>query len=184
MATDLFKGFTNPITGETFRCISSNELAYIIEWSVEPNGYVPFEHIHLNQDELFHVKSGEVRFLIQGKEHIAKSGDSVNVQKGTSHIAFNYSNETLKCIVEYRPALDMFKLQQCMGGLVLDNDFDRKGQMNISKLAYFTIKMNAKCITRPTSIPAPFFKMGMYFIYIIGTFRGWNKLYKKYTDAN
>jgi quercetin dioxygenase-like cupin family protein len=182
MATDLFKGFSNKITGESFRCLSSTPEAFIIEWKVEPNGFVPFEHIHLNQDELFQVVSGEVKFLIEGKQHIAGAGETITVDRGKAHIAFNNKNEILKCIVEYRPGLDMFKFYQCMGGLVLDNDLDSKGQMNMSKLGYFTKRMNAKCITRPTNIPASFFKLGLFFIYIIGSLRGWDKLFKKYTE--
>ena len=45
MAIDLYKPFTNPITRETFRCISSTPEVYTMEWTVHPGGYVPFEHV-------------------------------------------------------------------------------------------------------------------------------------------
>jgi hypothetical protein len=40
MAIDLYKGFTNTITGERFQCLSYDEDAFVFEWTVQPNGYV------------------------------------------------------------------------------------------------------------------------------------------------
>ena len=57
MAIDLYQSFTNPVTKETFRCLSSTEEAYVMEWIVQPDGYVPFEHVHVHQDEIFHVQA-------------------------------------------------------------------------------------------------------------------------------
>ncbi|MCE3294416.1 MAG: cupin protein [Crocinitomicaceae bacterium] len=181
MATDLYAGFTNPNAGETFRCISNDEEAFIFEWIVQPGGHVPNPHIHFTQDELFHVRSGTTRMVLDGKEYIGNAGDSINVPKGISHIAYNDTNEALTCIVEFRPALDTFKFFQCMGGLVLDKDYDKNGQVNIPKMCYFMKKMKAKSITRPTKIPAPVFKIVLQLFYITGTIRGWNKYYTKYT---
>jgi hypothetical protein len=61
MPVDLYQPFTNPITGETFRCISSSEGAYVTEWLVAPEGYVPFWHIYANQEVYFHNRRGEAR---------------------------------------------------------------------------------------------------------------------------
>ncbi len=184
MATDLYAGFTNPIAGETFRCVSFTEEALTIDWIVQPEGYVPFEHIHLNQAEIFHVKSGEMRILIDGAEHIGKPGDMITVPAGKRHIAYNNASEVLTCVVEYRPGLDNFKFFQCFGGLTLDKDYNNKGQINIPKMGYFTRKMNAQCITRPTSIPAPVFNLAINLFYVMGIILGWKKLYAKYTGEN
>jgi hypothetical protein len=48
MAVNLYDGFINEITGESFRCISFSKGTFAFEWTVQPNGYVPFEHIHIN----------------------------------------------------------------------------------------------------------------------------------------
>src|SRR5688572_11172198 len=106
MATNIYELCTNPVSGETFRTISSNSNAFVMQWTVQPNGYVPFEHIHLNQDEIFHVEKGEIRIVINGKEEIAASGETITVPKGHAHIAYNNKNEILDCKVEYRPGLD------------------------------------------------------------------------------
>jgi mannose-6-phosphate isomerase-like protein (cupin superfamily) len=141
MAINLYEGFTNNISGESFRCLSYDEKAFVFEFLVEPEGAVPFEHIHLNQDEIFHVISGQVRLVIDGKEHLGRAGDSITVPKGKRHVAFNDTQETLKCTVEYRPGLDNYKFFQCFAGLTLDKDVDKKGEINIPKMLYFTREM-------------------------------------------
>ncbi len=181
MALNLYKGFQNKIAGESFRCISFNEEAFTFEWIVQPNGYVPFEHIHLNQDEIFHIKTGEIRIVIDGIEHIYASGETITVPKGKRHIAFNNKPELLTCLIEYKPGLDNYKFFQCFGGLTMDEDIDKRGQINIPKMLYFTKKMNARCVARPTSIPSAVFNLAINFFYVVGIFLGWRRLYSKYT---
>jgi mannose-6-phosphate isomerase-like protein (cupin superfamily) len=178
---NLYNGFTNEIAGETFRCRSYTEDSFSFDWSVQPNGYVPFEHIHLNQDEIFYIETGEIKIVIDGKEHICGPGQTIKVPKGKSHIAYNNKPEMLVCRVEYKPGFDNYKFFQCFGGLTLDKDMNKRGQINIPKMLYFTRKMNAKCITRPTSVPAPLFKLALNVFYVAGSVLGWNRLYRKYT---
>src|SRR5688572_29214179 len=109
MAIDLFKGFTNPIAQETFRCISNTSEAFIFEWIVQPKGQVPNEHIHYNQDEIFHVKSGVIDFTLDGKKQTGKNNTTIVVPKGSPHIAHNHSQEPLTCIVEFRPAFESYQ---------------------------------------------------------------------------
>lgn len=182
MAINLYHGFSNPVSGESFRCLSYNEKAFVFEFSVKPNGAVPFEHIHLHQEEIFSVTAGEVRLVIDGKEHIGKAGDAIVVPKGSRHIAYNDKSETLTCIVEYRPGLDNYTFFQCFAGLTIDRDYNEKGEINIPKMLYFTRKMNAQCITRPSSIPAPVFYLAIQLCFGIGTLLGWGKLFDRYTS--
>jgi len=184
MPVNLYDGFTNHIAKETFRCLSFDKDAFIIDWKMDPEGYVPFEHIHLNQDEVFKVAKGELRIIINGKEHIVGPGQSITVPKGQPHIAYNNRPEVLESIVEYRPGLDNYKFFQCFGGLLTDNQMSKNGEVNIPKMCYFTKKMKAKCITRPTKIPAPVFKLVINLFYVVGTVMGWYKLYTKYTGES
>jgi quercetin dioxygenase-like cupin family protein len=181
MAVDLYQPFTNTVTGETFRCLSSTEEAYITEWVVQPAGFVPFEHIHPNQDEIFHVKQGEMRAVIDGREYIAAAGQTVTVPRGARHIAANNRPEVLACVLEYRPALDSYQVFQCFGGLSRDNDTDRRGIVNIPKMMYFLQRINARTLARPSYVPAPLFSLAMRIFYVLGVLAGWEKLYKKYT---
>jgi hypothetical protein len=65
--------------------------------------------------------------------------------------------------------------------LTTDGDTTKNGTVNIPKMLYFTRKMKARCITRPTNIPAPIFYLAMNFFFIVGSFSGWNKQFEKYT---
>ena len=64
MAVNIFEKSINPISGESFQSISFDKDAFVMNWIVQPDGYVPFEHIHLNQNEIFHVKSGELKIVL------------------------------------------------------------------------------------------------------------------------
>lgn len=181
MSIDLYKPFTNPITRETFRCISSTLQAYTMEWTVEPGGYVPFEHVHMAQDEIFHVQLGEMRATVGGKTLLGKVGDTLTVPRGVRHIAFNDKSEKLVCIVEYKPGLDHYLTMQCFAGLILDGDIDRRGLVNIPKILYMLKKADAQSLPRPAFAPEIFFRLGMNVFYAVGSVLGWESLYKKYT---
>jgi hypothetical protein len=49
-------------------------------------------------------------------------------------------------------------------------------------MGYFLRRSRCQAIARPTSVPAAAFNIALSFFYIMGTLRGWNKLYRKYTE--
>ena len=182
MAIDLYQPFTNPVTKETFRCMSCTEEAYVMEWTVEPEGYVPFEHIHVSQDEIFHVRQGQIRVVIDRQEQIGRAGQTVRVPRGTRHIAYNNTSETLVCIVEYKPGLDISRSFQCFSGLTCDGDLHGRYGINIPKMMYFMKRMNLQALARPANLPGPVFEMLKTLFYIYGSVAGWENLYRKYTE--
>jgi len=181
MAIDLYRPFTNPITKETFRCISSTPEAYTMEWTVHPGGYVPFEHVHVAQDEIFHVEKGEIRARVNGQTILGKSGDRLVAPRGVKHIAYNDRDEKLVCIVDYKPGLDHYTTMQCFAGLTIDGDIDNRGMVNIPKIMYMLKKAEILSLPRPAFAPEFAFRFGMNFFYAIGGVLGWDSLYKKYT---
>jgi quercetin dioxygenase-like cupin family protein len=181
MGIDPYQSFTNPITGETFRCISSTDEAYTTEWNLRPGGFVPFEHIHLNQVEVFHVQAGEIRVLINGRRSIGRAGDTITIPRGARHIAFNDRDETLRCVLEYKPALDSQRKFQCFAGLTLDGDINRWGVVSIPKMMYFMQVQNARAVARPAFVPGPVFRLMMRASLPLGKAAGWDELYRKYT---
>ncbi len=181
MAVDIFVPCTNPISGETFKTISFNKDSLAVQWTVQAKGYVPFEHIHLKQEETFYVQRGEMRIIMSGKEYIAKAGETITVPKGLPHIAYNNKEEVLDCIVNYRPGLDHNVFMQCFNGLTMDGLIDKNGGISIPRMGYFLTRMKAQCMSRPTVIPAPLFNIALKVFYIRGVLSGWGKLYEKYT---
>jgi quercetin dioxygenase-like cupin family protein len=182
MAIDLYQPFTNPITRETFRCISSSEEAYAMEWTLHAGGFVPFEHVHVTQEETFHIQSGEMRTRMNGKDHIIRSGETLVIPPGMKHIAFNDRDQALVCIVEYRPGLDLYRTLQCFAGLTIDRDLYRQGLVNVPKIMYMLRRADARSITRPAFAPQWLFRMGMNVFYLYGSILGWDALYRRYTD--
>jgi mannose-6-phosphate isomerase-like protein (cupin superfamily) len=56
----------------------------VIEHQV-PFGSSPPLHVHHNEDEVFHVLSGEARFSLAGKDVAAAAGDTLVAPKGVPH---------------------------------------------------------------------------------------------------
>lgn len=181
MAIDLYKPFTNPITKETFRCISSKPESYTMEWTVAPAGFVPFEHVHMAQDEIFRVERGAMRAKVNGQEQYAKVGDTLIAPRGVKHIAFNDKDEPLVCIVEYRPGLDHYTTMQCFAGLTMDGYIDNRGLVSIPRILYLLKRFEALSLPRPAFAPEWMFRLGMETFFVIGTMLGWESLYKRYT---
>lgn len=181
MAINVYEKIANPVTGEAFKCISVTPDAYKMEWTLKPRGYVPFEHVHYNQDEIFEIKTGELKVVIEGKEHIAAAGEKIVVPKGAGHIASNNKEELMEAIVSYVPALDHETFSKCFCGLIKDGYLDKNGGISIPMMGYFLRKMKCRAMARPTNIPAPAFNMALNVFYLMGSIRGWNKLYRKYT---
>lgn len=56
----------------------------IIDSTAPPNSGPP-RHIHKTEDETFVILSGRCRVWIEGREHMAKAGDSVFIARGKEH---------------------------------------------------------------------------------------------------
>ena len=56
----------------------------VIEHTV-PHGSSPPMHVHRDEDEVFHLLEGEVRFVVEGMEIHAQQGQTVVVPRGKPH---------------------------------------------------------------------------------------------------
>jgi uncharacterized RmlC-like cupin family protein len=56
-------------------------------------------HIHRNEDEVFHILEGTMRFRIGGKDKIAHAGETVLAHKGIPHTFRVESPEGARCLV-------------------------------------------------------------------------------------
>ena len=181
MPTNVFKAIQNTKTGESFRCLSSSPEVYVMEWIVQPGGFAPLEHIHLQQDEIFNVKQGELTLEVDGQVQTARVGEQITVKKGQRHTPRNAGQEVLVCDVEYRPGLDMLRFEQCFLGLIEDGHLDKTGSVIVPMMGYCIAKGRLQSAARPTSIPAPAFGLGLMAFSLIGAVNGWGRLFEKYT---
>jgi hypothetical protein len=122
-----------------------------------------------------------MRAMINRKEFVGKSGDTVTAPRGIRHIAYNDRDVPLVCTVEYTPGLDHYTTMQCFAGLTLDGEIDRRGLVNIPKIMYLLKKGNVLSLPRPAFVPDRAFRLGMDFFYVVGSVLGWKSLFEKYT---
>jgi mannose-6-phosphate isomerase-like protein (cupin superfamily) len=50
-----------------------------------PYGYAPPLHVHKNQDEVFHILRGRLRFEVGNESFVAQAGDILTAPKGVPH---------------------------------------------------------------------------------------------------
>ena len=88
-------------------------------------------HIHPYQENRFHIISGELTFLIDGKIQKAQKGEIVSIPKNVSHEFWNAGNENAKYIQEFFPALKIDQLFETFFALARDGKLDNTGKPNI-----------------------------------------------------
>jgi quercetin dioxygenase-like cupin family protein len=72
----------------------------VIEF-LHPQGSSPPLHIHLEEDELFHVMDGRLRILKDGKELILAKGETALAPRGKPH-TFRVESETARVLIVTR----------------------------------------------------------------------------------
>ena len=82
---------------------TSELLALDAGWA--PIEVKPFEHLHPNQDERFEIHAGELTIELDGREHVLRAGDSLEIPRGTRHSMRNSGNAAVRGTWEIRPAL-------------------------------------------------------------------------------
>ena len=169
----------NPITGEKVRFLKTSaetdgELV-VIDTTVAPGGFVAAEHVHPYQSERFEVLSGEVEFRRGGEIVVAKAGDVVMVEPGTSHQFRNLGSEEIRFRTEVRPALTFETFLETMFGLASDGKTNGKGLPNAFHLA--VIMSEQFDLVRLPSPPAWMQRMGLGFASPLGRLFGYEPTY-------
>ncbi|MYM58839.1 cupin domain-containing protein [Vibrio sp. OCN044] len=55
-----------------------------LDSSIPPGSGAPY-HLHTDADEIIFVVTGQIKVTLNGKEHIAKEGDTIFIPKHTEH---------------------------------------------------------------------------------------------------
>lgn len=69
-----------------------------------PYGDSPPLHVHRNEDEVFHILEGTMRFRVDGADRVAKSGETVIAPKGVPHTYRAESASGVRCLTITRGA--------------------------------------------------------------------------------
>lgn len=130
----------NPITGETMTfLVTGKETAgelLRIDMGVRPGGFVASEHIHPQQEERFHIASGEITLRAAGRERRYEAGEHITISAGTPHIWWNSGTSDLRVILEFRPAGRFAEFVTTFFALVRAGRTNRRGvPTNLFQLA-------------------------------------------------
>src|SRR5919201_4271504 len=98
----------------------------IVETRVEPGGGVPM-HFHPNQEELFSIQAGQVRFKVGRRSLVAGPGDELVVPPGTKHRFKNSGDGEARFRAELRPALDAQGFFEDTSAAAREGLFTRQG---------------------------------------------------------
>ena len=123
----------NPLTGEKAAIVESAEetggARIVVDFVVEPGGFVPGgEHIHDHCSEHFAVRSGQITFLLDGRELTLGPGDEVEVEPGTWHRWWNPGGEEVRIRARVEPAIRFEEAILVFWGLCADGHTDKNGR--------------------------------------------------------
>ena len=114
----------NPLSGEriTIRRTAAETGGAVLEWELllAPRGRVPSSHAHPEQEEVFTVLAGRLRFRVGARRVMANPGDTVRIPPGTVHHFANTGSRPARVAVRTSPALSMQELLQTAAALAQD----------------------------------------------------------------
>jgi mannose-6-phosphate isomerase-like protein (cupin superfamily) len=102
------------------------------EWDnfLEPGGGpINIPHVHLHNRETFRVVDGEIRFVIDGVEHVGRAGDVIIAEPGSVHAFQNPTDAPAYMISGFEPAEDGPWEELARAGLLLDSEFVQIGRV-------------------------------------------------------
>ncbi|MGH3303245.1 MAG: cupin domain-containing protein [Streptosporangiaceae bacterium] len=111
----------NPLSGEqiVIRRTAEQTDGEVLDWELllAPGGKVPSSHAHPQQEEVFTVLAGRMRFRVGWRRVIATPGQCVRIPPGTVHHFANAGSIPARVAVESRPALAMEELLETAAAL-------------------------------------------------------------------
>jgi ethanolamine utilization protein EutQ len=101
--------FVNPGGEKIYELIGSAEksggsVKHSLAYDVIPPGCSSKLHYHPQDEETFYIFRGSANFVIDGKEHSVKSGDTIFIQPPERHQIFTTGDTDLEFIVVCAPA--------------------------------------------------------------------------------
>ena len=89
----------------TIRSCTPELLDIAAEWKPAGRGHKPPYHFHPLQDEHFEIYEGELTVRLSGERKVLRTGDSLDVPRGTPHAMWNSGGSTTRATWQVRPSL-------------------------------------------------------------------------------
>lgn len=179
------KRIANPISGESFvflqTAAETNGEAFQFEWTLKPDGVMPFAHRHMRQTETFEVIAGQLTVTINDRDVVVQPGETIVVPKGAVHQPRCTSLEPLVARVTFHPALHVETALETICGLASDGIADKKGQPPFLRLAVMTSANPGENYL--ASMPIPIQKVALTIGALIGRMLGYQAVYPQYSNT-
>ena len=115
----------DPVRRQRYRFDRAGDVLRVDVW-IDPGGEVP-EHLHPEQEERFEVRSGLVRFTVDGVKRDAGPGERLAAVPGVRHRFENVGDGEARMLVEVEPALDMQGFLEDAAELAREGKYTRRG---------------------------------------------------------
>jgi quercetin dioxygenase-like cupin family protein len=133
------------------------------------------EHIHPFQENKFEILSGSCTFSIEGKDRVAKAGDTVTIPSKVRHLFWNSGQIDAHYIQEFRPALTIAEFFDTFFALSRDGKLNEQGIPNFFHASIIMLAHNKDI--RVTSPPWPIQYLTYKALAPIGLMMGYKPFY-------
>lgn len=139
MEQEALQVFSNPVTGERAITLTDPrehpDEVLVSHLFVAPGGRVAAPHWHDTIRERFLILSGQVGFMIDGRETILGPGGSATVEPGTVHDWWQVGDEEAQALVEVVPGVGFVEMVGTLFGLARDGKVSPEGMPGPLQLA-------------------------------------------------
>ena len=104
---------------------------------IRAGGAVAGKHVHAYITERFEVLAGNVRFHVDGRDDLARTGGQVEVRPGVVHDWWNVGDDEAHVLVDIRPAERFELMIENLYGLANDGQANARGVPRLLPLALF-----------------------------------------------
>ena len=171
----------NPLSGEqiTIRRTAADTGGAVLEWELllAPGGQVPSSHAHPEQEEVFTVLAGQMRFRVGVRRVLANPGDTVRIPPGTVHHFANAGNQPARVAVRTSPALSMQELLETAAALAQEQHAAARRLPRPTDLALFMRDFERE--VRAPYLPAPLVRAVLAPLARLATRRGLDSRYRQ-----
>ncbi len=130
----------NPLSGERITIRRTAQTGgEVLDWELllAPGGRVPSSHAHPEQEEVFTVLDGRMRFRVGWRRLTVLPGQSVRIPAGTVHHFANCGGVPARVAVQSRPALRTAELLATAAALAQDQHAAGRRLPRLLELALF-----------------------------------------------
>ena len=177
---------SNPWTGQTMHFLktgkeTNGKLLEIECYNPKSDAREPV-HVHPKQESSNTVLSGQLHFLINGKEHIIGPGNRIDIPRGVSHCFWNEDDMPAHHIAQFSPALTIADFFKSYFELCADGKTNEKGMPNFFQVCLSMLKH--KNDIRLTSPPWPLQLLTYTILSPVGFIMGYRPTYTSTQKSN